>query len=126
MKNGVTATDYEDEDLTASIVVSGEVNTSVAGQYKLIYSVTDNDGNTTTVTRIVTVKKDVKPEVPSIDSDKEDVSITPDNKVETENNESNSEGLPKTGAAVLASELSLLSSLLIFIGSLLSRRKTKK
>ena len=210
-KSGVTATDYEDKDLTASIVVTGEVNTSVAGQYELIYSVTDSDGNTTIVKRIVTVKEEVKsenpetpvvpeepsnpdtpeepvlpevpsnpetpvvpeepsnpvvpdepvlpeepsnpetpvfpeepelpgdtvkpeepvtPEVPSVDSDKEDVSITPDNKVETEKNESNkesnSEELPKTGSAVSASQLSLLSSLLIFIGSLLSRKKIKK
>ncbi|WP_133015227.1 immunoglobulin-like domain-containing protein [Clostridium cuniculi] len=179
-KVGVTATDYEDKDLTASIVVTGEVNTSVAGEYELIYSVTDSDGNITTVKRIVTVKEEVKPEnpetpvvpeepsnpvvpdepvlpeepsnpetpvvpeepelpedtvkpeepvtpeVPSVDSDKEDVSITIDNKVETEKNESNSEELPKTGSAVSASELSLLSSLLIFIGSLLSRKKIKK
>lgn len=72
----------------------------------------------------------VNPEVPSVDSDKEDVSTNPDNKVETDNNESNkesnSEELPKTGAAISASELSLLSSLLIFIGSLLTRKKIKK
>ncbi len=168
-KLGVTATDYEDKDLTASIVVSGEVNTSVAGEYELIYSVTDTDGNITTVKRIVTVKEEVKPEepsnpvlpedpalpedpnnpeipsvpqepelpgdtikpeVPSVDSDKEDVSIIPDDKVEIENNESgketNSEELPKTGSTVSALELSLLSSLLIFIGSLLTKKKIKK
>src|SRR5699024_10339299 len=72
----------------------------------------------------------IKPEVPSVDSDKEDVSIIPDDKVEIENNESgketNSEELHKTWSTVSALEFSLLSSLLIFIGSLLTKKKIKK
>ena len=199
-KAGVTASDYEDKDLTASIVVSGEVNTSVAGNYELVYSVKDSDGNIVTVKRVVTVKAQVKPEEPEIpvvpeepevpedpeipvvpeepgtpetpeepgtpedpsepespedtetpsvpenpelpedttkpevpvtpespsdDSEKEDVSVTPDNKVESGSDESNKEELPKTGAVVSTSQLSLLSSLIVFIGALLSRRKRK-
>lgn len=65
-KADVTATDYEDKDLTGSIVITGEVNTKVSGKYELKYSVTDSDGNTTTVTRIVIVKEEVKPEQPEV------------------------------------------------------------
>ena len=63
---GVTATDTEDKDITSKIVVTGEVDVNVAGVYELKYSVTDLDGNTTTVIRKVTVKakSEEKPEVP--------------------------------------------------------------
>ncbi|MDU2492107.1 MAG: DUF5011 domain-containing protein, partial [Clostridium celatum] len=63
---GVTATDTEDKDITSKIVVTGEVDVNVAGVYELKYSVTDLDGNTTTVIRKVTVKAkpEEKPEVP--------------------------------------------------------------
>jgi len=49
------ATDTEDGDLTASVVVSGNVDTSVAGVYDVTYTVTDSDGNTATKTRTVYV-----------------------------------------------------------------------
>ncbi len=53
---GVTATDIEDGDFTAEqIRVTGSVDTSTPGTYELTYSVTDTDGNTTTITRIITV-----------------------------------------------------------------------
>ena len=68
-KAGVSATDYEDKDLSASIVITGEVDTKIPGIYELIYSVTDSDKNTTTVKRIVTVKEEVKPENPEIAED---------------------------------------------------------
>ena len=63
---GVKATDTEDKDITSKIVVTGEVNVNVAGVYELKYSVTDLDGNTTTVIRKVTVKakSEEKPEIP--------------------------------------------------------------
>jgi hypothetical protein len=41
---GVSATDNEDGDLTASVVVSGTVDTAVVGRYQVTYSVTDSDG----------------------------------------------------------------------------------
>lgn len=53
---GITATDAEDGDLTASIVVNGTVNTSVAGKYTLEYSVTDKGGATAKVAAVITVK----------------------------------------------------------------------
>ena len=53
---GLTATDAEDGDLTAMITVeampdlsfrNGKTIPETAGDYELIYSVTDNDGNVT-------------------------------------------------------------------------------
>ena len=52
---GITATDTEDRDLTGAIIPTGAVNSSVAGVYTIVYSVTDLDGNTTTKTRVVLV-----------------------------------------------------------------------
>ena len=52
---GVTATDTEDGNITKDIKVTGTVDTDKPGKYELIYTVTDKDGNTTTVKRIVTV-----------------------------------------------------------------------
>ncbi|KJF93660.1 immunoglobulin-like domain-containing protein [Photobacterium angustum] len=52
---GVSASDAEDGDLTANIKVSGTVNTAVAGQYELVYSITDSANQTVTVKRTVVV-----------------------------------------------------------------------
>ena len=63
--SGATATDNEDGDLTASITSSGEVNTSTAGTYNIIYLVTDSAANTASVTRevIVNTSLDTTPPV---------------------------------------------------------------
>lgn len=53
--DGVSATDEEDGDLTADITVSGEVNVNAEGSYTVTYSVTDSDGETTEVDRVITV-----------------------------------------------------------------------
>ena len=53
--SGVTATDKEDGDLTSAIKVAGTVDTLMAGEYTLTYSVKDSSGKETTVTRVVTV-----------------------------------------------------------------------
>lgn len=58
---GVSANDKEDNDLTSQIVISGEVDTTKAGIYKLTYTVTDSFGNTTLKERIVTVIDNIKP-----------------------------------------------------------------
>ena len=55
---GVSAYDEEDGDLTSTIKVLGSVDTSKAGEYKLIYTVEDKDGNISTFTRIVVVKEE--------------------------------------------------------------------
>ncbi|MDH5389208.1 MAG: DUF5011 domain-containing protein [Gammaproteobacteria bacterium] len=53
---GATASDLEDGNLSASIVVNNSVNTSVAGTYTVTYNLTDSNGNTATqVTRTVNV-----------------------------------------------------------------------
>ncbi|MEK7182360.1 MAG: DUF5011 domain-containing protein, partial [Patescibacteria group bacterium] len=53
---GFTATDNEDGDITGSVVVSGSVNTGVAGVYTLTYNVTDSGGATAIQqTRTITV-----------------------------------------------------------------------
>jgi Bacterial surface protein, Ig-like domain len=51
-----TASDAADGDVTASIVVTGSVNSSVAGTYTLTYNASDSQGNpAATVTRTVIV-----------------------------------------------------------------------
>lgn len=57
---GVTANDAVDGDLTDEIDVTGTVDTNTADEYELEYSVTNSQGQTTTVTRTITV---VEPEV---------------------------------------------------------------
>lgn len=52
---GVSATDALGKDITSKIKVSGKVETSKPGIYKLTYKVSDTYGNTTTVTRNITV-----------------------------------------------------------------------
>ncbi|MBP2097887.1 immunoglobulin-like domain-containing protein [Enterococcus rivorum] len=54
---GVTAEDNVDKDLTQKIVVNGTVDSSVPGQYKLSYEVTDSSGNLTRSDRNVNVIK---------------------------------------------------------------------
>ena len=55
-EQGATASDKEDGDLTSSIIISGSVNTSTAGTYKVTYKVTNSKNKTTTITRTVIVK----------------------------------------------------------------------
>ncbi len=55
-EQGATATDAEDGDLTANIVITGNVNTDVVGTYTVRYNVTDSAGNAAAeVTRTVRV-----------------------------------------------------------------------
>ncbi|WP_249029323.1 glycosyl hydrolase family 18 protein [Tannockella kyphosi] len=66
---GVSASDKEDGDLTASIVVTGTVNTAVAGDYVITYTVTDSEGLSASATCVVTVEKEeiVEPEEPEVE-----------------------------------------------------------
>lgn len=59
---GYTATDNVDGDITDKVQVEGSVNTNRAGTYTITYSVTDSYGNTTKVTRTVTVKAASQPD----------------------------------------------------------------
>jgi len=57
---GATASDIEDGDLTASIVVTGSVDTSTLGTYALTYNVQDAAGNfAAPVTRTVSVVEEI-------------------------------------------------------------------
>lgn len=51
----VSATDEEDGDVTSDITVSGTVDVNTIGDYTLVYTVTDSDGNESTATRVVSV-----------------------------------------------------------------------
>jgi VCBS repeat-containing protein len=65
-EQGATASDPEDGDISASIVVGGDVvNTAAAGTYVVTYNVTDSFGNAATeVTRTVTVNNPPEPPPP--------------------------------------------------------------
>ncbi|MTH54073.1 DUF5011 domain-containing protein, partial [Bacillus mangrovi] len=54
---GVSASDNNDGDLTPAISTNGSVNTTVEGNYTVTYSVSDRAGNTSEISRIITVKK---------------------------------------------------------------------
>ncbi|MFH5881047.1 immunoglobulin-like domain-containing protein, partial [Liberiplasma polymorphum] len=56
---GVTAFDNVDGDLTDEIVVTGTVDVDTIGEYTLTYTVSDEAGNETVVTRVITVVEPV-------------------------------------------------------------------
>ncbi len=56
--DGVTAADYQGNDITSRITVTGQVDTAVPGTYELTYKVTDEAGNTATAVRTVRVMAD--------------------------------------------------------------------
>ena len=59
IEQGATASDDKDGNITASIITTGTVNTSVAGTYLVNYNVSDATGNAATqVTRTVNVIPD--------------------------------------------------------------------
>ena len=60
-ESGAVASDLTDGNLTSSVKISGNVNTSVVGKYTLTYDVADAQGNTATTTRTVNVVDTKKP-----------------------------------------------------------------
>lgn len=52
---GATASDSVDGDITSKITAVSTVNTSIVGEYSVMYSVTDANGNATSVERTVKV-----------------------------------------------------------------------
>ena len=55
-ENGYTAIDECDGDITNKVEIKGEVDTSKVGEYSIEYKVVDNNGNETSVKRIIVVK----------------------------------------------------------------------
>ena len=53
---GYNAVDYIDGDITDKVKITGKVNTSNPGVYRLVYSVVNSDGVTTSESRVITVK----------------------------------------------------------------------
>ena len=53
--SGVMAMDNGDGDVTGSVVVTGEVDVTVAGEYTLTYTVKDSAGNSISVDRLITI-----------------------------------------------------------------------
>lgn len=60
---GCKAIDNVDGDITDRVIVTGSVNTNAVGTYTLVYSATDNAGNTGRATRTVNVIRDTVPPV---------------------------------------------------------------
>ncbi|MDB2587676.1 DUF5011 domain-containing protein [Flavobacteriaceae bacterium] len=60
---GATAFDNVDGDLTSQIIITGQVNTSLAGVYTVNYTVSDAAGNQASVNRRVNVIADTTPPV---------------------------------------------------------------
>lgn len=56
--SGVTAIDEEDGDITKDLVIIGDIDINEEGSHILLYKVTDSDGNTTEMQRVVVVEKD--------------------------------------------------------------------
>ncbi len=67
-RDGVTASDIEDGNLTSKIkITSNNVNTNKPGVYNVTYQVTDTAGNTATKTIKVTVKENKAPVISAED-----------------------------------------------------------
>ena len=75
---GATATDNCDGDITSKIVVTGNVNTYVAGVYTILYEITDTYGNKASVARDVTVleKKETPEETTPVASNGKKIYLT--------------------------------------------------
>ena len=55
LKEGVTAIDFEDGDITSKIQVTGDVDFGKVGNYEVTYRVTDSDNNETVKVRTISV-----------------------------------------------------------------------
>ena len=59
LENGAVAMDNKDGDISEDIAISGSVDNTLAGQYRLFYNVKDSEGNkAATATRFVNVVND--------------------------------------------------------------------
>lgn len=54
---GYIVTDNYDKDLQDKVIIDSNINNKTAGSYKVTYKVSDSSGNSTEVTRNITIKK---------------------------------------------------------------------
>ena len=55
VENSVSVFDAEDGDLGEEVIITGNIDYEIAGDYNITFSVTDNDGNTVSKEKIITV-----------------------------------------------------------------------
>ena len=115
-KDGVTAKDAEDGDLTDKIeVVKNTVDTKKAGKYEVTYKVTDSDG----ATRTKTIKVTVKEKAPAPSTDKDKTPTTPN-----KDKDKTTTVAPKTGDTTSVNTIiALLAVTGIALLALLKRKK---
>lgn len=58
---GATAIDNYDKDISDKIVVTNNINNSITGEYKIVYTITDTSGNTNSIERKIIVKNKPAP-----------------------------------------------------------------
>ena len=129
-KAGVTASDEEDGDLTDKILVEGSANTEKDGEYTLTYSVTDSEGASYTVKRVVAVKEKSEPTEPTKPTEltkpteptKPDDTVKP-NKPDAGNKQP---GLSKTGASVSGVFGAFAALLAVGAGAALAARRRRE
>jgi hypothetical protein len=75
---GAVSVDDVDGDISTGIVVAGSVDTSTIGAYQLTYTSTDSSGNTSSVTRSISVVAAEQPQSPPADNPPVDQFTTQD------------------------------------------------
>lgn len=104
---GATALDDRDGDISANLTVSGTVNAGTPGSYTLTYSVADETGNATSVTRTVNVSDTTIPTITlvgasSISLEKGDVFTDPGATANDNTDGDISSSIVKTGSVTTA------------------------
>ena len=129
---GVSAQDEEDGDLTDQIVIeSNNVDVNVAGEYTIVYRITDKSGASVTYTRNVTVEAPdtpVNPENPE-DSTKSEDTNKPSNEDqkpgETDKDSQKVNGTNTAASLSLATALLGVGAASVGVVTLLKNRKKK-
>ena len=67
LKSLVTAFDNEDKNITENVIIKGTIDTTIAGEYEIAFSVTDSDNNTVTKTIKIIVKANSNPIIKASD-----------------------------------------------------------
>ena len=135
-KAGTAASDEEDGDLTDKILVEGSANTEKDGEYTLTYSVTDSEGASYTVKRVVAVKEKSAPTEPTQPTElttpteltKPTAPPNPDDTVKPNKPDAGNKqpGLSKTGASVSGVFGAFAALLAVGAGAALAARRRRE